>query len=192
MLFSWKAVSQAILALALLIGGLSEGERQPGVRNHTLEQTNFHMSSEFDQTQPLMATDFRIYDKQSNPVNLVDFRGRPVIVNFWASWCNPCKSEMPLIDDAYLAYGDDIEFLIIDLVDHYRETELSGLAYVENKGFSFPIYFDLNTEVAFAYQIKAIPITYFINITGEISKVHKGIMSENDLEDGINAIISLR
>ena len=188
MILSWQAIIQTLLALALLVGGLVESESQTEVRNYALEQTIFHMSSEFDKAQPLIAADFRIYDKQSNPVNLADFRGRPVVVNFWASWCTPCQNEMPLIDDAYHAYGDDIEFLIIDLVDYYRETELSGLTYVENKGFSFPIYFDLNTEVAFAYQIETIPITYFINVTGEIVKVYKGIMSKNDLENGIKAI----
>ena len=69
-----------------------------------------------------LAPDFTVYDLEGNEVHLTDFFGKPIIVNFWASWCGPCKMEMPDFDVAYNTYKDDIVFLMVNMTDGSRET----------------------------------------------------------------------
>ena len=71
---------------------------------------------------PLPAPDFTVYDIDGNPVNLYDFTGKPLVVNFWVSWCGPCQMEMPDFDSAYEAYKEEIAFLMINMTDGSRET----------------------------------------------------------------------
>ena len=80
------------------------------------------------------APDFTMLDWEGNEVHLSDFVGKPIILNFWASWCGPCKMEMPDLEEAYLEYGDEIEFLIVDLTDGTSETVKSASSYIESQG----------------------------------------------------------
>ena len=77
-----------------------------------------------------LAPDFTVYDKDGNPVQLSDFRGKPVVLNFWASWCGPCKSEMPDFDKKAAEMAGDVTFLMVNLTDGYQETVESASAFV--------------------------------------------------------------
>ena len=68
------------------------------------------------------AYDFTVYDSEMNAVKLSDKFGKPIVVNFWASWCGPCKSELPAFDAMYKKYGDEVVFMMINLTDGYNET----------------------------------------------------------------------
>lgn len=116
------------------------------------------------------APDFSVLDADGNTVRLSDYIGRPVVLNFWASWCGPCRNEMPHFDKAYQTHGDEVVFLMIDLVDGGRETIESGKAFIEENGYSFTIFFDTKNEAAAAYSITSIPTTLFINREGKIVK----------------------
>ena len=97
------------------------------------------------------APDFTMTDASGEEVKLSDFFGKPVILNFWASWCDPCKSEMPHFEDAYQKYGEDINFVIVNLTDGARETVEAASDFIEEQGYTFPLYFDTNTEGAVTY-----------------------------------------
>ena len=137
------------------------------------------------------APDFTMYDIDGNAVKLSDFRGKPVILNFWASWCGPCKSEMPDLEKAWQAHGQEVEFLIVNLTDGSSETVETASAYIGSQGYSFPVYYDVNMEGAAAYGIYAIPMTYFIDGEGTVRAIQEGMIQAEVLESNIRALLAL-
>ena len=135
------------------------------------------------------APDFTVTDREGNPVKLSDFLGKPVILNFWASWCGPCKSEMPDFEQAYLEYGEEIHFLLVNLTDGGQETVESASSYVASQGYTFPIYFDTSYSAAMAYGVSGIPVTYFIDAQGDLVAWGQGALSAQALAKGIGMIL---
>lgn len=136
----------------------------------------------------IKAQDFTVTDIDGNEVKLSDFLGKPVVLNFWASWCPPCKSEMPHFDKVNANVKDDVQFLMVDLVDGQRETVEKGKEYVASIGYSFPIYFDTTQEAANVYGIMSIPTTIFIDKDGYIVTSYQGAIDEETLLKGIESI----
>jgi thiol-disulfide isomerase/thioredoxin len=121
-------------------------------------------------------------------INLSDFYGKPIVLNFWASWCPPCKSEMPDFDKVYADVKDDIVFLMVDLVDGQRETIETGKRFIADQGYSFPVYFDTTGDASNTFDIEAIPTTFFIDKNGNINSYVLGAISENALRQSIEKI----
>lgn len=136
------------------------------------------------------APDFAVYDADGNEYRLSDFRGKPVVLNFWASWCGPCKSEMPDFDEKYQQYGDQVQFLMVNLTDGYNETMETASALIQQQGYSFPVFFDTTMEAAAAYEVYSIPMTCFVDERGELLDTHVGMMSGEVLEQGIGTLLS--
>ncbi len=135
------------------------------------------------------APDFTAYDLDGSPVKLSDYLGKPVILNFWASWCGPCKMEMPEIQSFYDTYGSEIQFLIVDMTDGYQETVESGSAYIEKLGYTFPVFYDTGLEAAMAYGVTSIPATYFIDAQGNLAAGYRGAMSADILQQGVDILL---
>lgn len=134
------------------------------------------------------APDFTVLDMDGNAVKLSSFIGKPVVLNFWASWCPPCKTEMPEFNKVYQDVGQDIVFMMVDLVDGQRETKEKGAQYVQDQGYSFPVYFDINQEAAGKYGIMSIPTTMLIDKDGYIVTGAQGAIDEETLRRGISMI----
>lgn len=132
--------------------------------------------------------DFTVEDKEGNKVKLSDFEGKAVVLNFWASWCGPCKSEMPAFNSAYMEYGDEIEFVMVNMTDGYQETKEAATKFIESTGYSFPIYYDTESEAAFTYEVYSIPQTFFIDEKGKIIAQAQGAISRDTLQEGIDLI----
>ncbi len=119
----------------------------------TDEQGDVSGDSSESSTQPMPAPNFTVYTEDGTAVKLSELYGKPIILNFWASWCPPCKSEMPDFESMYQKYGEDIHFVMINLTDGQRETVESGAAYVEAQGFTFPVYIDSDLDAATNYPV---------------------------------------
>lgn len=140
------------------------------------------------ENQKFPAPDFTVFDAEGKKVKLSDFAGQPVVLNFWASWCPPCKSEMPHFDEVYKQVKDDVVFMMVDLVDGQRETQAKGQKYIEEEGFVFPVYYDNEQEAAHAYGITSIPTTLFIDAEGNIITGYQGAIKKETLLAGIEKI----
>ena len=136
------------------------------------------------------APDFTVLDKEGNQVKLSDFKGKPVVLNFWASWCGPCKMEMPDFDEVYKEYGEDIHFVMVNLTDGMRETKEGAESFIDGEGYTFPIYFDTESEAAMAYGAYSIPVTYFIDAEGNLVAQGMGALDRATLQQGIDMIFA--
>lgn len=136
-----------------------------------------------------IAPDFSVEDEEGNEVKLSDFKGKPVILNFWATWCGPCKTELPGFDALNAEYSDKIQFMMINLVDGIRETVDGTKLFVKENGYSFPLFFDISGEASNAYGTYSIPVTVLINRDGNIVKTRVGTIHENLLRKYINELL---
>ena len=140
--------------------------------------------------EPALAPDFTVYDAEGNTVHLSDFIGTPVVLNFWASWCGPCTSEMPTFDEKYSQLEGQVQFLMVNLTDGSRETVEGASNFIESCGYTFPIYFDSSFSAAMAYGVSSIPASYFIGADGSPVAYALGALDADTLQKGIDMIYS--
>lgn len=144
---------------------------------------------EAETTVPVVtAPDFTVYDLDGNPVSLSGFFGKPIVLNFWASWCGPCKMELPDFQETYDELGGEVQFLIVNLTDGSRETVETASAYLEEQGYTLPVYYDTQLSAATAYGVNAIPCTYFIDAQGRAVARSSGAINAETLQKGIDLI----
>lgn len=132
---------------------------------------------------------FTALDEDGNEVELYDFLGKPIVLNFWASWCGPCRAEMPDFDSAYKEYGEEINFLMVNLTDGSTETVESASEFIGLEGFSFPLLFDTMQEAAYLYGVYSIPMTFFVDAEGYLVARATGSIDGEMLKSGIDMLI---
>ena len=181
-----------ILVLVLLLGGagflytkLSDNV-SPTLPT---EQNDPQENTENPDAEAAPAPDFTVTDMDGKEVALSDFRGKPVILNFWASWCGPCRSEMPEFDAAYQKYKDDIHFLMVNATDGSRETVEIAKDFIAGEGYTFPVYFDESGSASATYGVTGLPATFFIGAQGEAVARASGAISGDILQQGIDMIL---
>ncbi|MFQ5996248.1 MAG: TlpA family protein disulfide reductase [Dehalococcoidales bacterium] len=111
------------------------------------------------------APDFKLSNLEGQSVSLSDFRGRPVLLNFWASWCGPCRYEMPFIQEIHEKWS--AKGLVVLTVNLQEDPSLVK-EFMEDLGLSFPVLLATNQEVSLAYNLRGIPTTFFIDKDGII------------------------
>ena len=131
------------------------------------------------------APDFTVYDGEGKPHKLSDYRGKPVVLNFWASWCGPCKSEMPDFNEKYQELGEEVQFLMVNMTDGSRETVEVASEFVSGQGYQFPVFYDTDVDAAAVYGVSAVPVTYFIDAEGYLVAMGQGALSADNLAQGI-------
>lgn len=186
-----------VLLLAILIAGayLLYTRLAPMVQNNQLSAqpaaTAPQSADGTEGTEPpkTPAPGFKVFDIDGKEVSLSDFQGKPVVMNLWATWCGFCKKEMPDFQKKYEEYGDDIHFLMINITDGIQETVEKASSYIENQGFTFPVYYDVNFEVASAYRVSGLPVTYFIDAEGNYVAQGNGALTADILQSGIDLLL---
>ena len=117
------------------------------------------------------APDFALKSAGGENLRLSEYRGDVVMINFWATWCGPCRQEMPLLDDLYSRYERvGFRLLGVNIDDDSRR----AMQMMEELGVSFPVLFDEKKEVSRLYQVEAMPVTVLVDRTGTVRHVHHG------------------
>lgn len=124
------------------------------------------------------APDFTLPQLDGSTLTLSSLRGKPTIINFWATWCPPCRRELPVLQAAFEEYGDQIGFVAVDV----KETADKVEAFVQEMGLTFPVVVDQNGQVSdVAYEVRGIPTTIFVDANGVVSARHIGPLEESDI-----------
>ena len=125
-------------------------------------------------------------DLEGNEVKLEDYRGKGVLLNFWATYCPPCEKEMPYLESAYKDYKDKgIEILAVDV----GEPRILVNQFVSKKELSFPVLLDWNGDTADLYEVHTLPVTFLINEEGEITEKISGELTEENIHHYLESII---
>jgi len=135
------------------------------------------------------APDFTLDQLGGGEVTLSDLRGNVVVINLWASWCPPCRAEMPAIQSAYEKYRDR-GLVVLAVNTTYQDDEAEAQAFVEGYGLDFPVLFDRTGEVSRQYQLRGLPSTFFVDRGGIIqSVVVGGPMDESLIRSKVEALL---
>lgn len=164
------------------------GEEPKGEEPNDGESNQEEQKSQED--EKIKVLDFTVLDYEGNEVKLSDYIGTPIVLNFWASWCPPCKDEMPHFNKVSEEYPkDELLFLMVDLVDGDRETTEKGKKHIEDNKFTFNVLFDTKQDAAATYGIRSIPTTLFIDKDGYIVGGIEGGIDEETLRYGVSLIL---
>ncbi|MFG6148811.1 TlpA family protein disulfide reductase [Halobacillus sp. B23F22_1] len=135
------------------------------------------------------APDFELETLDGKNVKLSELEGQKVFLNFWATWCPPCKEEMPEMEKFHEEYGDEVVVLAVNATET-ESNESDVDKYIEEEGYTFPILLDKDSKVNNDYQAMSIPTTYFIGTDGQVQEPRKvGPMSFDfmiEMKDALN------
>ncbi|MCY9693393.1 TlpA family protein disulfide reductase [Paenibacillus alginolyticus] len=174
------------IIIAIVVGLAAFALYQNSVKSKTASMPN-----KVEEVMPNIgykAPDFNLKALDGNTYSLKNMEGKPVIINFWASWCGPCQTEAPELAELYDKYKKDLEIYAVNLT--FDDTEEDAKAFVEKYGYHFPVLVDDSPNTASLYQVHPIPTTFFVNRKGIIVDKMVGITDKNSLEDKFKNLIS--
>lgn len=182
---NWK-ILVAIVALAALGFTLVDviGSRDSGFISQSdmsSESTGLNVAP----VQGSVAPDFTLMNLDGGELQLSDFRGHPVLINLWATWCGPCRLEMPAIQDRFESYEEDgFVVLAVDFDEPVSAVE----DFRDELGLTFQILLDPGANVQKLYRNRNYPTSFFVDEAGVIQVHHIGVMTEDQLDDNLAAI----
>ncbi len=119
-------------------------------------------------------------------IDLADFFGEPMVINFWASWCPPCRQEALVLEDAWRAHADDVQFVGVDIQD----TDADAEAYLAEFDITYPNGIDRLGRVTVDYGVIGLPVTFFVNKAGVVERRWVGAISRGQLEAWVGELIA--
>jgi len=132
----------------------------------------------------LQAPGFELASLTGHSLKLEDYKGIPVVINFWATWCAPCKEEMPVLQDRYKIYGHRFAILAVNFEEEPKDVQ----PYIEKLKLTFPILLDSQGKAADLYHVIGMPTTFFLDKDGIVRAMYIGTLSEKKLDDYLKKI----
>lgn len=189
-----------LVLIVLVLGGayIAYSTLSPNVNtsdipnDNSIESESESTNTETENLQNI-APDFIVSDINGDNLSLKDFENQPIVINFWASWCPPCREEMGHFQEAYDTYSKKgVKFFMINATDGERETLETATKYFNEHNYTMDIYFDTKDNdfsASRSYGIRSLPTTFFINKDGSISDYRIGSLDKNTLFSAIENII---
>jgi len=181
----------AMIGAVYLYGSLSENYAPNNMADAVIPNNQNQPASQDtekpdDAAQPetIPAPDVKFTDADGNEVKLSDYFGKPIVFNLWASWCGPCKMEMPHFEAAMEKYGEEVQFILINIDDDLETVK----KFLDDNGYPFEAYLDKDYEVSYNYSTGSIPVTYFIDKDGNVVTGYLGAIPEETLHECIGLI----
>lgn len=144
-------------------------------------------AADSDEKSYPMAPDFTAQELiTGKTIKLSDYRGKIVFLNFWGSWCPPCRAEMPSFEEVYEEYGDQIVIIGVGIND----SKGNLISFAKSVGVTYPIVWDRTSEIARHYRIRSLPTTYRIDQKGQIRGVAQGGLQKEQLVKAIEALLA--
>lgn len=182
-----KSVKWIIFAIICVIAFVGIYFLYDYLKDHYQPEQLAEGESSTQQNQDHKAPDFTVLNSEGKEVKLSDYFGKPIVLNFWASWCYYCKVEMPDFEKAHQKYSD-VQFLMINVTDGHQETMSGASQFIKDEGYSFPVFYDTKLEAATAYGAGSLPMTFFIDENGDLITYASGMLNAENLEKGIMLI----
>lgn len=155
----FSLVIVAVTAFAFILKNNGDGEVKPEKKTVVVEPPSTYN------------LDFSLVDETGNQINLKDYKGKTVVLNFWASWCPPCIAEMPTIQAFYDNLNkDEVKLVLVALDKDFNKS----IAFMEKKGYNMP-YYRPDSNLPAQFDVRGIPVTYIIDANGEIAITHSGM-----------------
>lgn len=157
---------------------------------------NIALSEETESAKPeessqdkVLAPDFTLLDENENQVSFSDFKGKPVVINFWATWCGFCVKEFPAFQIVYDEFKDEVNFMMVNVTDGEREKLDGAKEFIKENNYTFPVFYDTELEASNIYGAYSIPITVLIDSDGYYLGTHQGALDEETLRNYIKLLI---
>ena len=178
-----------IFACTKLYENLSNDYNQDIILENSVSTENGNLEKNNIEEEKIVekAKDFSVTNQDGQIVKLSDYFGSPIVVNFWATWCSPCKSELPAFEELSKEYDGKVKFMMVNLTDGYQETVEIVKEFVNANNYTFPVFFDTEYSASSAYQINYIPETIFID--GNMVNKYIGAMNKETLKKYIDTLI---
>ncbi|SDL71025.1 TlpA family protein disulfide reductase [Sediminibacillus halophilus] len=180
-----KKATAAILLLTLIVIFIYN-VTDNGTENEMQQMVN-NQASANNLKAGQAAPDLSLESLEAKQINLSDFKGKKVLLNFWATWCGPCKEEIPALEQLKQEYGNEVEILAVNAT----ATELDGIekvkSFKEQANVSFRILLDKESKAVDTYRVLNIPTSYFIGSDGNIKQTVTGPMTYEFMENTLKS-----
>lgn len=175
-----------ISGMIMLSNGIKSKREADWVENQNKVESSQNADTDTDEDKKIEALDFTLYDQYGKEHKLSDYRGKKVFLNFWATWCPPCRSEMPHIEDLYKEYEENSKDVIILGVASPNVGKEGDQQYIEDflkeNNYTFPVVFDDGGMLSYQYGFSSLPSTLIIDEDGYITKYIPGAMNKSTMK----------